>query len=127
MKKLTFSEFQNRVEAVAKASKIFMPHVTNSISTAFELYQKILAEEEMSLTITTQETGTQALTPMDDYERPKCPECNFEMRLKLFAKDPDGVEWPTAWICTNCLAEFYSEKTEPEWREELNIAKHVQK
>jgi len=127
MKKLTFNEFQARVEAVAKASKIFIPHITDNISIAFELYQKVLAEEEMPLTISTEETSHQAMTPMDDFERPKCPECNMDMRLKLFAKDPDGKEWPTAWVCGNCLAEFYSEKTELQWRQELNIAKHVQK
>jgi hypothetical protein len=127
MKKLTFNEFQNRIEEVAKASKIFIPHITDNISIAFELYQKILAEEAMPVMISTQEAGGQSMTPMDDYERPKCPECDTDMRLKIFAVDPEGKEWPTAWACTNCLAEFYSEKTEREWRGELNIAKHIQK
>jgi len=127
MKKLTYKEFEERVEAVAKASKIFIPHITTNISIAFELYQTILAEEERALIISTFEAGQKALTPMDDYERPTCPECDVVMRLKIFAKDSEGKEWATAWVCGQCFAEFYSDKTPEEWMKELKIAKHVQK
>jgi len=127
MKKLNFAEFTKRTMEIAKARKIFIPHITNNISVAFDLYQEVLAEEKMEVFVSTMTAGHRPMSPMDDYERPRCPECNTELRLKIFAKDPDGREWPTSWICTNCLAEFYSEKTDLEWRQELNIAKHVQK
>jgi transposase-like protein len=63
--------------------------------------------------------GNKPMTPMDDFERPKCPECQNELRLKLGAKDQDGKEWNSSWVCTQCLAEFYSEKTAQEWMNEL--------
>ena len=118
MKKLNYEEFQKRVNEVNKAAKIFAP-LTNNISDAFKIYQEVLAEEQMEVFVSTAVMGKQAMTPMDDFERPKCPECQNELRLKLGAKDQDGKEWNSSWVCTQCLAEFYSEKTAEEWMNEL--------
>jgi hypothetical protein len=119
MKKLTYKEFAKRTEEISKARKIFIPHITDNISIAFELYQEILAEEEMQVSIPTSVGGNKSLSPIDDYERPKCPECQTELGLKINAIDIDGKVWPTAWACPSCLAEYYSEKTVNQWMEEL--------
>ncbi len=118
MKKLSYEEFQKRVTEVNKAAKIFAP-LTNNISEAFKIYQEVLAEEQMEVFVSTAMMGNKPMTPMDDFERPKCPECQNELRLKLGAKDQDGKEWNSSWVCTQCLAEFYSEKTAQEWMNEL--------
>ena len=118
MKKLNYEEFQKRVTEVNKAAKIFAP-LTNNISDAFKIYQEVLAEEQMEVFVSTAVMGKQAMTPMDDFERPKCPECQSELRLKLGAKDSEGKDWNSSWVCTQCLAEFYSEKTAQEWMNEL--------
>jgi hypothetical protein len=118
MKKMNYEEFQKRVTEVNKAAKIFAP-LTNNISDAFKIYQEVLAEEQMEVFVSTAVMGKQAMTPMDDFERPKCPECQNELRLKLGAKDSEGKDWNSSWVCTQCLAEFYSEKTAQEWMNEL--------
>lgn len=118
MKKLNYAEFQKRISEVNKAAKIFAP-LTNNISEAFKLYQEVLAEEQMEVFISTAVAGNQSMTPMDDFERPKCPECQNELRLKLGAKDSEDKVWNTSWVCTQCLAEFYSDKTAEEWMNEL--------
>ena len=118
MKKLSYAEFQNRVNEVSKAAKIFAP-LTNNISEAFKLYQEVLAEEKMEVFISTSVGGNRPMTAIDEYERPKCPECDIDLRLKVFPLDADGTRWNTAWVCVKCQAEFYSEKTVPEWMNEL--------
>jgi hypothetical protein len=125
MKKLSYEDFQHRINEVNKAARIFAP-LTNNVSEAFKLYQEVLAEEKMEVFVTTATHGNRPLTPLDDYERPKCPECEDkpDLRLRINARDIDGKIWPTSWICVKCNAEFYSEKTAKEWMEEL--AKNVQ-
>ena len=115
---MNYEEFQKRVTEVNKAAKIFAP-LTNNISKAFKIYQEVLAEEQMEVFVSTAVMGKQAMTPIDDFERPKCPECQNELRLKLGAKDSEGKEWNSSWVCTQCLAEFYSDKTAEEWMNEL--------
>ena len=117
MKKLTHTEFQHRVNEVNKAYRIFSP-LTNNMTEAFRLYQEVLAEERMEVFVSTA-AGNRPLTPLDDFERPKCPECNLDLRLKVGAKDQNEKEWSTAWLCEKCLVEFYSDKTVQEWMNEL--------
>jgi len=120
MKKLKFNEFNERISEVAKARKIFIPNITKNISIAFELYQELLVDEAEKLppTIATSKGGNRSLTPFDDYIRPRCDECNAELRLKQQAIDPAGKTHNTAWIC-GCGMEYYSDKTVPEWLEEV--------
>lgn len=118
MKKLNYAEFQKRISEVNKAAKIFAP-LTNNISEAFKIYQEVLAEEQLEVFVSTAVMGNRAITPMDDFERPRCPECDLDLRLKVFPVDADGVKWNTAWVCVQCQAEFYSEKTVEEWMQEL--------
>jgi hypothetical protein len=118
MKKMNYEEFQKRVTEVNKAAKIFAP-LTNNISEAFKLYQEVLAEERMEVFISTSVGGNKSPMMMDEYSRPKCPECDVDLGLRLFAVDGDGKRWATSWVCVKCEAEFYSEKTVPEWMNEL--------
>jgi uncharacterized protein with PIN domain len=125
MKKLSYDEFQKRISEVNRASLIFKP-LTNNISEAFELYQQVLAEDEaekMAVFVTTKEFGNRSVSPIDDLERPKCPECGTELYLRVgMVLDSNGEAWNSAWVCDNCKAEYYSKKTLREWIEEL---KHV--
>ena len=118
MKKLTYAEFEKRVSEVNKAARIFDP-LTKNISEAFKIYQDVLAEEEMAVFVSTTEAGNRSMTPLDDFERPICPECGMSLRMRIGAIDADGKTWNTAWVCTQCQAEFYSEKTVPDWMKEL--------
>jgi hypothetical protein len=119
MKRMSFDEFSKRIKEVAKARKIFIPSFTNNISVAFDLYQEVLAEEKMEVFITTAMGGNRPLEPMDDFETPRCPECQSSMRLRIVPKDINGKEWPTSWYCTACLSEYYSEKSIIDWMKEL--------
>jgi len=117
MKKMNFDEFNKRVNEVNKAYRIFSP-LTNNMTEAFRLYQEVLAEEKMEVFIST-EVGSRPVTPLDDFERPKCPECQIDLRLKANIKDQEGKEWNTSWFCEKCFVEFYSDKTVQEWMNEL--------
>ena len=119
MKKMTFDEFQKRAEKVAKALKIFTPHFTDNVTVAFEMYQKILASEEMPVHVSSEAVFGRTMTPLDDYVRPKCPEEGTELRLRVGAVDADGKKWETAWVCPVCAAEYYSDKTVEGWMNEL--------
>ncbi len=118
MKKLNYEEFQKRINEVNKAYRIFSP-LTNNMTEAFRLYQEVLAEERMELFVSTEVMGNRPLTPMDDFERPNCPECETDLRLRINAKDVTGKLWKTSWVCEKCNAEFYSDKTVQEWMNEL--------
>jgi hypothetical protein len=118
MKKIDFTEFQKRINEVNKAYRIFKP-LTNNMTEAFRLYQEVLAEEKMEVVVSSATGGNRPVTPMDDFERPQCPECQIDLRLRVGAKDENEKEWNTAWYCEKCKAEFYSDKTVQEWMNEL--------
>jgi hypothetical protein len=118
MKQMNYDEFSNRVSEVNKAYRIFKP-LTNNMTEAFRLYQEVLAEEKMEVFVSSATGGNRPVTPMDDFERPKCPECQIDLRLRVGAKDENEKEWNTAWYCEKCKAEFYSDKTVQEWMNEL--------
>jgi hypothetical protein len=117
MKKLGYAEFQKRVNEVNKAFRIFSP-LTNNMTDAFRLYQEVLAEERMEVFISTA-VSNRPLTSVDDFERPLCPECQIDLRLRVGVKDENEKAWNTAWFCEKCQAEFYSDKTVQEWMNEL--------
>jgi len=122
MEKMNYDEFHNRMKEVTKARKIFIPHITKNISIAFELYQEVLAEEKMEVFISTLEGGNKPMTMFDDFERPRCEECDSELGLKVNAIDEKGKNHPTAWVCLKCGREEYSDKTPKEWMEILSEA-----
>jgi len=115
MKNLNYEEFQERISEVAKSRKIFIPHITKNISIAFELYQEALAEEQMDVMI------SKINTPFGNIERPRCDECDTELKLDTMPRHIEGNFYPTTWICEECGTEYYTEKTANEWYEELKI------
>lgn len=113
MKNLNLKEFNKRFNEVAKARKIFIPHITKNITIAFQLYQEIFAEEQMAVTI------GKINTPFGDIERPRCDECDTEMQLNPMPKQIGDKIYPSTWICPKCKIEEYTEKTVEQWYEEL--------
>ena len=112
MKKMNFDEFQNRISEVNKAYRIFKP-LTNNMTEAFRLYQEVLAEEKMEIFVSVEVFGNKPMTPVDDYERPLCPDCNSPMRFRMIPPNDEGVN--TQLVCENCDLVLDSEKTMQEW------------
>lgn len=100
MNKLTRDEFIDRTRAVLRAKNIFIDSgVTNNISVAFELYQKILADREREIELNTIAAGSRNRTIMDKYERPLCPVCNNPMRFRRVPENTEGIK--IQLICEN--------------------------
>lgn len=115
MKKLEMEEFNARLQEVAKARNIFIKSgITKNITHAFQLYQDMLAEEQVAVMI----SGIN--TPWGNVERPTCDECGSDMKLMPFPKKVGDIVYPTTWVC-ECGIEEYTEKTVKEWYEELKI------
>ena len=112
MKKLTHTEFQHRVNEVNKAYRIFKP-LTNNMTEAFRLYQEVLAEEKMEIFVSAATMGNRPMTPMDDRERPLCPDCQSPMRFRILQPNDENVN--TQLVCENCDLVLDSEKTIQEW------------
>jgi len=131
MKKLRLEEFQDRINAVVKARKIFIPHITKNISIAFGLYQEILAEQKRDIFLNTISGGQRSKTFIDRYKRPKCPKCGKELGLRILdelteKENPKG--WRTCWVCPDsfiedaeCFYEEYSRKSVNDWMQELAL------
>lgn len=112
MKKLGYEEFQKRVNEVNKAFRIFSP-LTNNMTEAFRIYLEVLAEEQYDLFISAEVYGNRPMTPIDDYERPLCPDCNSPMRFRILQPNDEGVN--TQLVCEECDLVLDSEKTIQEW------------
>lgn len=119
MKKVSFEQFNHRIQEVAKARAIFIPNITKNISVAFQLYLDVLAEEQLGAFVTSAAYGSKPMSPLDDYERPKCQECGEDLLLKIGSKDESDKAWETSWYCEKCFSEYYSTKTVQEWMNEL--------
>jgi len=119
MKKMNYEEFNTRMQEVAKARKIFIPHITKNISIAFELYQEIFAEEKLDVFVSTATAGNHTMSKFDEYERPVCDECSAELRLSVAPVTRDGVTYPTTWVCPECGMEYLTKNTAQEWMEAL--------
>ena len=109
---MNYMEFQNRINEVNKAYRIFSP-LTNNMTEAFRLYQEVLAEEKMELFISIEAFGNRPMTPIDDYERPLCPDCQSPMRFRIISPNDENVN--TQLVCENCDLVLDSEKTIQEW------------
>lgn len=100
MKRMTQDEFQERIEAVSRAEKIFIGSgLTNNITHAFTLYQSVLAEEERRVFINTMIAGKRYRTFMDMFERPLCPDCGAEFMFRQIPENEEGIK--IQLVCTN--------------------------
>lgn len=121
MNRLTRQEFQDRVEAVARARKIFGELTEGNITRAFEAYQVILAEQDREVIISTV-MGNRPPSPLDQFERPKCLECGSDILFRPLL--PNKERWKTMLECSNpqCMERCYSDMSIDEWVEEMRNA-----
>ena len=119
MNKLTEQEFQDRIQAVARARKIFINLTGGNITDAFTLYQEVLAEQERAVIINTLTAGNRLPALFDQYDRPKCPECGADMMFRPLAENLKGIK--VQLVCENpeCDTVLNSEMSIEEWAKEL--------
>jgi hypothetical protein len=100
MKKLSFEEYDERMAAIQRASRIFIETgLTKNISVAFKVYQEVFAEREREIFLSTQVQGRKQPTIMDRYERPKCPDCGEYMAFRMVPENDAGIK--VQLVCTN--------------------------
>lgn len=99
MKILSRAEFDDRVEAVQRATRIFGELTDGNITLAFQAYQEILAETERELQLNTVDHGGRSPTPVDDIGRPTCPDCGADMMLRRVPDNREGVK--AQFLCGN--------------------------
>ena len=120
MNRLSQQEFQDRIEAVARARVIFIKSgLTNNITDAFTLYQEVLAEQERAVVIETITSGNRPPALFDRFDRPKCPECGGDMMFRAVPENPEGIK--VQLVCENpeCDTVLNSEMSIEDWAKEL--------
>lgn len=132
MKKYSREEFIDRIAAIKEAEKIFiLSGITDNISIAFELYQKVLADKVRPLQLDSSIAinGAKELKvepiitlPIDiELEKPLCPDCQepIEMNLRPTTNDEKNEGYNSCWTCPMCGFEGLSEKSVMRWIREL--------
>lgn len=122
MNRLTRGEFQDRVEAVARARGIFGKLTDGNITEAFALYQGVLAEQDRDVMISTLLSGNRPPALFDQFERPKCPECGADLMFKPLSENAEGYKVLLSCENPNCKTVLYSEMSIEEWAKELQDA-----
>ena len=117
MKELTEEEFNDRMNALARARRIF-PDVIN-VSERFKIYQEVFAEREREIFISTQFYGNRPRTIMDKYERPKCPDCDADMMFRQVPENPMKIK--VQLVCTKCDLVLGDEHDIQWWMKELKV------
>lgn len=115
---MSYEQFQDRVNAVSRARAIFNNLTDSNISKSFEAYQQILADQDRESIVLSLSTN-RPLTPLDRYDRPKCPDCNSDLMFQPLNKNPEGYK--TMFKCTNpnCKTVLYSEESIAEIAEQM--------
>jgi len=114
MNKLTEEEFNDRMQAIQRARRIFIESgLTNSITLAFQIYQEVFAEQERQVFLDSMVNGNRTRTRFDSFIRPKCPECSSDMMLRSVPENQEGVK--TQCVCSKCDVVLDSEYTLMEW------------
>lgn len=117
MKTLDKEEFADRMQAVIRARKIFIPHITKSINIAFDIYQEILADRERKLTLEHERKEQYNLA--NQVNPLICPKCETPLMLRAVAKHET---FKSCWYCNpDCNYEQYSPKTLADWVNELGL------
>jgi hypothetical protein len=125
MKKLTQEEFNDRVQAIHRAKKIFSALTKGNITNAFIAYQEILAEQERQINISAKQAIGMTSSPFNNLERPKCPECGEVMNLRPVQPNDEGIN--SQLVCANpkCDTVLDSELTLQQWMEKLGGIKRL--
>jgi len=120
MKLLSEEEFADRCKAVNEALQIFGHMTDNDITRAFQAYQLVLAERGRKALLTTEKHGSRAPTIMDQYERPKCPDCGADMMIRRVPANDERVN--SQFVCSNesCDTVLDSQMTIQEIMQELD-------
>ena len=113
-------EYLQRRIVLAEARKLYIKTgKTNNISTALKWHLETLPEEErIPLHWPASEEILQH-SPLDDYIRPRCPECEYDLFLKSQCTGLGQGDRITVWVCKVCGHKDYSELTVQEWLEIL--------
>jgi len=118
MKTITEEEFQDRTRAVLRSRQIFIDSgITNNISIAFELYQKVCADRERDIFLSTMVQGSRSKTVLDKYNRPKCPDCDADMMFRQVPTNKEGIK--VQLVCTTCDTVLNSENDLQWWMSNL--------
>jgi len=100
-KTLSKEQWIERGLELLDAHKVFIDSgVTKNLSIAYELWIELCAakDRQRQVFLTTKEANSQRRL-MDEYERPRCPEDDFEMMFRPVPENPEGVK--VQLICTN--------------------------
>ncbi|HOO41242.1 MAG TPA: hypothetical protein PK653_07355 [Syntrophales bacterium] len=121
MKQLTKEEFEDRLLALQRAKRIFIETgLTKNISVAFEVYQQVLAEKDRPVYLNSLIDAGRRGSPLDEYERPLCPECGTPMFIQIFKFHPDSkVKSRIFCPARGCDTAYNSDKTLEQWKDAL--------
>lgn len=121
MQEISAEVFRDRAQAILRSRKIFIDSdVTKNISIAFELYQKVCADREREIFLSTQVYGNRPRSLMDRYERPKC-DCGADMMFRMVPPNDEGVKCQL--VCQNekCDIVLNSDNTIDWWMSNLRV------
>jgi hypothetical protein len=121
MNRMSEQEFRDRVEAVARARRIFINSgvVGKNLTHAFILYQELLAEQDRDLWISTVQAGNRLPAMFDGYDRPKCPDCGSDLMFLPLKDNPEGHKVMLRCESGPCDTVLYSDMSIEEWEKEL--------
>ena len=109
-------EDDNRVNLINRAiEKYVASGLTRNITDALRMFLEHDAGPDDQVQIFITAPRIDRLKAMLKKIRPRCDDCENELRLKIDAMAPDGKTYPTAWLCDKCGLEEYSNKTPEDW------------
>lgn len=116
MRKLTYDEFQDRLQAEQRAKRIFLHMTGGDVAKAFEAYQDILAETQRPVIVPAASMQGMTGSAFDGLKhRPKCPECGMDMNLRAVPDNIEGVKSQLVCSDPKCTVVLDSELTISEW------------
>lgn len=142
MKKMNFTEYQDRLQAVNRAMKLFKHMTDGDIEKSFRAYQLLIADQDRKIFINSVVEGNKPQSWLDDeehFKRPNCPECGKPLFLRSFEcgkgvksngnthgwatylTHEDKYNQETGEFEEECCYVQYSEKSMGEWMAELVI------
>lgn len=123
MRKLTYEEFNDRINAEQRARRIFIHMTAGDISKAFEAYQLILAETNRPINIPADSMQGMTGSEFDILPRPNCPYCGISMFIRGVPANTEDVK--SQLVCSNpiCDTVLDSALSILEWRDLLKKMK----